>query len=95
MAAMLLIICSGSGREQPERIPELMAYQSLIMRANTQYKRPAWLVHYQNFRQKAANNPLQSCTKVDPSIYTQYFTDQAENCSERCQGLDNTSTHCP
>ena len=80
--------------KQPERIPELMAYQSLIARASTQYKWPAWLVYDQNFRQEAANNPSQSWAKVDPSIYTQCFTDQgftSENWCEQSQGLDPVS----
>ena len=84
--------------KQPERIPELMAYLSQIVRASTRYKLPAWLVYDQNFRQEAANNPSQLWSKVDPSIYTQCFTDQAltsENWCEQCQGLDHTSAQCP
>lgn len=84
--------------KQPERIPELMAYQSQIARASSRYKWPAWLVYDQNFRQEAANNPSQSWSKVDPSIYAQCFTDQAltsENWCEQCHGLDHISSQCP
>ena len=90
--SLYVVVVAG---KQPERIPELMAYQSLIARASTRYKWPAWLVYDQNFRQEAANNPLQSWAKVDPSIYTQCFTDQgftSENWCDQCQGLDHTST---
>ena len=77
---------------QPERILELMAYQSLIVRTSTRYKWPAWLVYDQNFRQEAANNPSQSWAKG------QCFTDQgftSENWCEQCQGLYHTSTLKP
>ena len=52
--------------KQPDRIPELM---TLITRASTRYKWPAWLVYKQNFRQEAANNPSQSWAKVNAIIY--------------------------
>ena len=54
--SLYVAVVAGS---QPERIPELMAYQSLIVRASKPYKWPAWLVYDQNFRQEAVNNPSQ------------------------------------
>ena len=84
--------------KHPERITELMAYQSQITRASARYKWPAWLVYDQNFRQEAANNPSQSWARVDPSIYAQCFTNQgltSENWCEQCQCLDHVSAQCP
>ena len=83
---------------QPERLPELMAYQSLIAKASTKYKWPSWVVYDQNFRQDAAGNPQLSWTKVDPSIYAQCFTNQAisaENWCDKCHALDHTFSKCP
>lgn len=84
---------------QPERVPELMAYQAIIAKASLKYRWPSWVVYDQNFRQEmAGNNSLQSWARVDPSTYALCFTGQAissENWCTRCQCLDHTSSSCP
>jgi len=50
----------------PARIPELMAYQTIIAKASQRYRWPSWVVYDQNFRQEAAENPQQSWARVDP-----------------------------
>ena len=47
-------------QQQPERVPELMAYQSIIAKASQKYKWPSWLVYDRTFCQDAAGNPSQS-----------------------------------
>ena len=82
----------------PARMPELMAYQTIIAKASQRYRWPSWIVYDQNFRQEAAGNPHQSWARVDPSIYAQCFTGQAisaENWCVRCQCLDHTTSSCP
>ena len=82
----------------PARLPELMAYQTIIAKASQRYRWPSWVVYDQNFRQEAAGNPHQSWARVEPSIYTQCFTGQAvstENWCSRCQCLDHTTSTCP
>lgn len=82
----------------PEKIQELMAYQTTIAKASQKYRWPSWVVYDQNFRQEAAGNPTQSWAKVDPSIYAQCFTGQAisaENWCTKCQCLEHTSVNCP
>lgn len=84
--------------QQPARIAEFMAYQSIIAKASKQYKWPAWIVYDQNFRQEAAGDPSQSWAKVDPSVYSLCFTGQAmssENWCSRCQCLDHATANCP
>lgn len=83
---------------QPERVPDLMAYQAIISKASTKYKWPSWIVYDQNFRQEMSGNPRQSWAKVDPSIYALSFTNQtisSENWCSRCQCLDHTTGNCP
>ena len=83
---------------QPSRIPDLMAYMSCIAKASQKYNWPSWLVYNQNFRQEAANSPLQPWARVDPSIYAQSFTGQgrhSDNWCSRCHSLDHTSPQCP
>ena len=80
------------------RVPDLMAYQTLIAKASMKYKWPAWVVYDQNFRQEVAGNPGQAWGRADPSIYAQCFTGQAlsgENWCNKCQSLDHTSSNCP
>ena len=83
---------------QPARLPDLMAYQSLITKASLKFKWPSWVVYDQNFRQEAAGNPHQVWAQTDPSLYAQCFTGQAlssENWCSKCQGLDHSSINCP
>ena len=84
--------------KHPARMPELMAYQTIVAKASQRYRWPSWIVYDQNFRQEAAGNPYQSWARVDPSIYAQCFTGQAisaENWCTRCQCLDHTTASCP
>ena len=83
---------------QPSRVPEMMAYQTIIAKASQKYRWPSWIVYDQNFRQEAANNLAQSWTKVEPSIYAQCFTGQAispENWCVHCHCLDHANKGCP
>jgi hypothetical protein len=85
-------------KDSPQKVQELMAYQTAIAKASQKYKWPSWVVDDQNFRQEAAGNPGQSWAKVDPSIYPQCFTGQAvssESWCSRCQCLDHTTPNCP
>jgi len=42
---------------QPNRVSEMMAYQSIIARANAKYRWPSWVVYDQNFRQAGIDEP--------------------------------------
>ena len=83
---------------QPRRVPEMMAYQTIISKASQKYRWPSWVVYDQNFRQDAAGNPSQSWAKVEPSLYAQCFTGQAvsaENWCSRCHSLEHAAINCP
>ena len=95
---MLLIVCSGPGRSPTPRVPEIMAYQTIILKASQKYRRPSWVVYDQKFCQDAAGNLSQSWAKVEPSLYAQCFTGQAvsaENWCSRCHSLEHASINCP
>ncbi len=83
---------------QPKRVPDLMAYQSLIAKASHTYRWPSWLVYDQSFRQEAAGKPTLTWAKVDPSIYALCFFGQnrsMENWCAECQAIDHTTTMYP
>ena len=83
---------------QPQRVPDLMAYMSLIIKASQKYRYPSWIVYDQNFRQQAAEVGSTEWARVDPSIYTQCFTGMALNTEgwcKFCQSIDHASENCP
>ena len=81
-----------------DRAKSLLAYMTTIAKASIKYTWPSWIVYDQNFRQEAADNGLKDWSKVDPSIYTQCFTNAAasrESWCQLCQSLDHGSDACP
>ena len=87
---VIVVYVATLATHQPERLTDLMAYQSLIAKASIKFEWPSWVVYDQNFRQEAAGNPDQLWGKADPSLYAQCFTGQAvsaENWCSKCQCL--------
>lgn len=85
-------------QDNPERMAELMAYQTAIAKASQRYKWPSWVIYDSSFRQELAGVEGQSWARVDPSIYSLCFTGQAigaENWCSVCQTLDHTVQTCP
>ena len=39
---------------QPQQVPDLIAYMSLIIKPSQKYHYPSWMVYDRNFRQQAA-----------------------------------------
>ena len=81
-----------------DRTGNLLAYMVTITKANVKYSWPSWVIYDQNFRQEAADNGLKDWTKVDPSIYTQCFTNAAISDEKWCknyQSVDHCTTTCP
>jgi len=85
-------------QDHPERVTELMAYQTIIAKASQRYKWPSWAIYDATFRQEMAGTSGQSWARVEPSIYSLCFTGQAmgsENWCSTCQTLDHTPQTCP
>ncbi len=86
------------GPHRPDKLADLMGYQSLIARASKKFMWPSWLVYDQNFRQEAAGNTSLQWAKAEPSLHAQCFTGQEiskENWCSRCHGVDHQSADCP
>ena len=84
--------------KDPGRTKSLLAYMTVIAKASTKYKWPSWVVYDQNYRQDAADSGITDWSKVDPSTYTQCFTNAAissENWCRFCQSIDHASDICP
>ena len=84
--------------KNPDRLPDLMAYMSIIAKASQKFAWPSWVVYDQNFRQEAACTANIQWARVDPSIYTQCFTGMAigaEGWCRLCQSIEHSSETCP
>ncbi len=85
-------------QDYPERAAELMAYQSIIAKASSRYKWSSWVLYDWSFRQEMSGVTGASWAKVDPSIYSLCFTEQAtgaENWCPNCHTVEHTQQTCP
>ena len=76
---------------QPQRIPELMAYQATIVRASQDYAGLAWVRYDAAFRRQAALTGLTRWSAINPTIYTLCFAGSARTAT-RCD-LCFATTH--
>ena len=60
---------------EPDRVKDLLAYASLIVKASMDYEGDAWLHYDRFFRRQAAAEPgrYPHWGEIDPSIWTQQF----------------------
>ena len=81
----------------PEKAPGLMAYMLNIAKASIKFQWPSWVVYDQNFRIEAASTPTTDWSKVDPSIYSQCFSNMAKSAAGWCQicySIDHCTENC-
>ena len=67
--------------ENPELIPELMAYQSTIVRASQDYAGLAWMQYDSAFHRQVALTGLTHWSAINPTSYTLCFTGCARTAS--------------
>ena len=82
-------------RHHPERIPDLMGYQSLIIDASMEYKGDCWAGYDRRFRQQAASHPSTVWSTGDSTLWSMAFTGRARvsRCSY-CFSLSHRSAEC-
>lgn len=87
------VYVSVISQKQPQRIPDLMGYQVLILEASTEYKNDCWMGYNRRFRQQAASQRSWSC--IDSTLWTLAFSGQARgNRCKHCFSLSHTSREC-
>ena len=69
--------------KHPDKIQDLMGYQSLIVEACSEYKNEAWLGYDRRFRQMASASPSTPWARIDPTLWNMAFTGQAK--AQRCK----------
>lgn len=55
--------------KQPERIQDLLGYQTIIVEACMEYTNNNWLGYDRRFRKEAATSPKKVWARIDPSLY--------------------------
>ena len=60
----------------PEALPDLIAYQLLIVKQAKQFRYPSWLSYDIEFRKWAAATKTKAWAHINSEIYTLAFTGQ-------------------
>ena len=82
-------------RKQPGRIPDLLAYETLIIEAHMEYSGDAWLGYDIRFRQCAATDTTKNWAIVDPTFWNLAFSGKARaTCCKFCFSLSHVSSDC-
>ncbi len=93
-AQCFAIYVAVRGAHQPNKLADLMGYQSLVARASKKFKWPSWVIYDQNFRQEAAGNDELQWAKAEPRLYTQCFTDQDISRENWCAKFNRYQGDC-
>ena len=81
--------------KHPEKIQDLLGYQTLIVEAQMEYDSDTWLGYDRRFRQNAPASPGTVWARIDPTLWNVAFTGQAK--SRRCKycfSLSHQSVEC-
>ena len=87
-------------QKQPNRVPDLLAYSSLIVKASRDYEDTPWLSYDQHYRRHVAVESPKNWGAIQPEIWTLYFGRakakiRCLTCGEsdhtKCDGVSNAS----
>ena len=82
-------------QKSPERVPDLLGYQSLIIDASIQYKGDSWVGYDRRFRLSAAANSVKVWASLDPTLWNLAFAGNARvSRCKHCFALTHTSSEC-
>ena len=82
-------------KQDPARVPDLLAYASLIISAARRFKGNGWQVYDANFRSQAAANSLTVWAQTNSSLWTTVFsTAEAVDHCTHCLSVDHMSDEC-
>ena len=88
------VYISVISQKQPQRIPDLMGYQVLILEASAEYKNDCWLGYDRRFCQQVSQ-PQRSWSCINSTLWTLAVSGQARgNRCKHCFSLSHTSREC-
>ena len=70
-------------KKQPQRVPDLISYQFLMLEARNEYQGNCWLAHDMHVRQQASSLPNCKWSTIDSTIWNLAFTGKAR--ASRCR----------
>ena len=68
------VYVSVIARKQPQRVPDLMGYQILMLEASNEYQNNCWLAYDRRFRKQAASQPNCKWSNIDSTFWNLAFT---------------------
>ena len=82
-------------RKQPQRVPDLLGYQSLILLTSMAFEGDGWQGYDRVFRQNAAANSLTTWTTIDGTLWGVAFNGKrlAPHC-KHCFSFSHFSADC-
>lgn len=82
-------------RSQPERVPDLLAYQTLMIQAHLEFQGDNWLGYDRNFRLRAASEGNRKWATIDTTLWSLAFSGKGRTTRCRhCFSLFHLSTEC-
>ena len=82
-------------RTQPKRVPDLLAYQALVIQAQLEYQGDSWLGYDRTFRLRAMSQPDLKWSSVDPTLWSLAFSGKGKvNRCRHCFSLTHSSSEC-
>ena len=91
-------------KKHPDRVADLLAYSSLIIKASRDYEETPWLQYDQHYRRYAAAESPKQWGAIQPELWTLYFgravaRQRCANCGEpghsQCEGGGTPTTTTP
>ena len=82
-------------RTQPERVPDLLAYQALIIQAQVEYQGDSWLGYDRTFRLRAMSQPNLKWSSIGPTLWSLAFSGKGKvNRCRHCFSLTHSFSKC-
>ena len=82
-------------QKEPNRVTDLLSYQSLIIQAAQQYQGDCWLRYDRRFRQMVEAKPSTSWAVIDTTIWNLAFSGRANPSRCRhCSSFSHLSSEC-
>ena len=79
------VYVSVISKKQPQRVPDLMGYQILMLEVSNECQNNHWLAYDRRFRQFAASQPSWKWSNTDTTLWSLAFTGQAKaSCCKNC-----------
>ena len=80
-------------QKKPGKIPDLLAYETLIIEGHMEYHRDAWLGYVRWFHQCTATHNTKSWVIIDPTHWNLAFSGKARaTCCKFCFSLSHGSS---